>query len=211
MSASEMSPISLQESQLDQAAELLARVFQHDAMMIYFVANHMRLLDKPLRFYRANIRMGLMYGDVYTTPSMDGLAVWLRPGNTDFTLGQMLRSGLLTGTLSMGLKSMSRFMRSFSAVEGLTKRSISGPHWLLLFLGVDPPQQGKGLGGKLIAPILRRADKERTPCYLESTNERNLTFYKRHGFEIAGEQQIPGGGPMMWAMRREPGASPVED
>ena len=211
MSLSSVSPVLLTASQVEQAAELLARVFQHDPMMKYFVANDARLLDKPLRFYQATVRLGLLYGEVYTTHSLEGLAVWLSPGNTDVTLQQMLRSGMLLGTLSMGLKSLSRFITSYNTVDKLTTQSISRPHWLLMFLGVEPSQQGQGLGGELIKPILTRADSSRVPCYLESTNERNLTFYKRHGFEIVGQVQIHGGGPQVWAMLREPNVSATTD
>ena len=204
MSPSDMSPVPLKISQVEKGAELLAQVFQSDPMMEFLVADSSRMLNKPKRFYQANIRIGLLYGEVYATPTMDGIAVWLGPGNTDFTFGQMLRSGLLLSTLSMGLKSLARFMQSYKVVMELTSQSISRPHWLLLFLGVEPSQQGKGIGGTLIQPILNQADAEGVPCYLESSNERNLTFYKRHGFKIVGDVQIAEDGPRMWAMLREP-------
>jgi GNAT superfamily N-acetyltransferase len=204
MSQSDTTPMSLTMSQTEQGAALLARVFQHDPMMKYFIPDSTRMLDIPVRFYRANIHMGLLYGEVYTTRSMEGVAIWVSPGNTDFTFGQLLRSGLLTASLSMGLKTLGRFMRSASYFEKVKKQAISGPHWVLVFLGIEPSQQGKGLGGGLIQPILDRADAEGVPCYLDSTNERNLTFYKKHGFEVAARGQVPNGGPQIWAMLREP-------
>jgi hypothetical protein len=47
------------------------------------------------------------------------------------------------------------------------------------------------------------ADAEGMPAYLESSNERNLALYARHGFEVASEVAIPGG-PRIWPMWREP-------
>jgi len=205
MSQSDTAPVPLAMSQVEQGAAVLARAFQHDPMMKYFVSNPARMLDKPARFYRASICMGVLYGEVYATRSVEGVAVWVSPGNTDFTFGQLLRSGLLMATLSMGLKTLGRFMNSYSHFEQVKKQAISRPHWVLVFLGIEPSQQGQGLGGVLIQPILARADAEGAPCYLDSTNERNLTFYQRHGFKVAARGQVPNGGPQIWAMLREPG------
>ena len=205
MSQSDTSAVLLASSQAEQGAELLARVFQHDPMIQYLLAEKATMLDKAVRLYRAAIRMGLLYGEVYTTPAMDGVAIWVSPGKTDFSFGQMLRSGFLMAVLSMGLAPLGRFMGSANYVLTFEKQVITRPRWLLLFLGVEPSRQGKGLGGVLMEPVLARADAEGVPCYLESSNERNLTFYERYGFEVAAQGQIPKGGPPMWFMLREPG------
>ena len=46
-------------------------------------------------------------------------------------------------------------------------------------------------------------DADGMPVYLESSNERNLAWYGRHGFEVTGEVVILGG-PRIWPMWREP-------
>ena len=47
--------------------------------------------------------------------------------------------------------------------------------------------QGKGVGSKLIRFGIERAEKAGVPCYLESSNVKNIPFYKRHGFEVIEE------------------------
>ena len=51
---------------------------------------------------------------------------------------------------------------------------------------------------------LARCDAARLPAYLESSKERNVPFYERHGFRVTGELTIPGGGPTLWLMWRNP-------
>ena len=53
-------------------------------------------------------------------------------------------------------------------------------------------------------PVLERADRDRLPCYLETAKEINVSFYKKHGFEVVVEDDLPGGGPRFWTMKRDP-------
>jgi ribosomal protein S18 acetylase RimI-like enzyme len=77
------------------------------------------------------------------------------------------------------------------------------PHWYLNVASTLPSQQGLGLGAAVLAPVLQICDEEGVRAYLESTNPRNLTFYRRQGFVDAGEIELEGG-PRMTAMWREP-------
>jgi GNAT superfamily N-acetyltransferase len=71
-------------------------------------------------------------------------------------------------------------------------------------LGTDPRYQGKGIGSALLAPVLEQCDAEGLPAYLESTKERNVPFYARHGFEVTESFRV-GGGPTVWGMWRKAG------
>jgi GNAT superfamily N-acetyltransferase len=77
------------------------------------------------------------------------------------------------------------------------------PHWYLLALSCMADRQGQGLGGAALSARLARADEEGAAAYLESTNPRNMTLYRRHGFEQTGEIQLPGG-PSLFPMWRSP-------
>jgi GNAT superfamily N-acetyltransferase len=71
-------------------------------------------------------------------------------------------------------------------------------------LGVAPEHQGEGLGSRLLAPILEICDSDGIPAYLESSKHSNIAFYTRHGFRVSGELRMPGGGPLLYPMWREP-------
>jgi len=60
-----------------------------------------------------------------------------------------------------------------------------------------------------LAAVLGRVDREGMPAYLETSKERNIAFYARHGFAVTGEVSAPAGGPTLWLMWREP--RPPED
>ena len=72
-------------------------------------------------------------------------------------------------------------------------------------LGVEPSAQGKGLGGRLLEPVLQQADSEGLPAYLETDKERNLAFYARFRFGLV-DTLWPDGpdAPPEWTMWRDP-------
>jgi GNAT superfamily N-acetyltransferase len=78
------------------------------------------------------------------------------------------------------------------------------PHLYLGILGVAPGRQSKGHGAALLAPTLAACDRMGLLAHLESSNERNLPFYERHGFEVVDAYRCGGDGPPMTIMSRRP-------
>jgi ribosomal protein S18 acetylase RimI-like enzyme len=78
------------------------------------------------------------------------------------------------------------------------------PHWYLSQLGVEPAIQGQGYGRRILTPTLERIDREAKAVYLETLNPKAILFYENLGFKVREEVILPGGGPPMWAMLRDP-------
>ena len=80
-------------------------------------------------------------------------------------------------------------------------------HWYLNVIATLPDRQGQGLGAEALRPVLDRCDTDQIPAYLESSNPRNMTLYRRHGFEEGGRPPIElPDGPSLYPMWREPRA-----
>ena len=77
-------------------------------------------------------------------------------------------------------------------------------HWYLQYLGTEPNRQGHGLGSALLRPMLALCDRDRTGAYLESSSDRSRALYERHGFEVVETFPMPGGGPDIHRMWRDP-------
>ena len=87
----------------------------------------------------------------------------------------------------------------FAVMEQMASYHPREPHWYLPLIGVDPIQQGKGLGSALMRHALIRCDREKKLAYLESTNEKNVPLYERAGFELIGTIQA-GMSPPLYPM-----------
>jgi GNAT superfamily N-acetyltransferase len=78
------------------------------------------------------------------------------------------------------------------------------PHWYLNVLATRPSSQGHGLGAIALRSVLERADAAGEPAYLESSNPRNMTLYRRHGFDDFADPIDMPDGPSLYPMWREP-------
>jgi ribosomal protein S18 acetylase RimI-like enzyme len=114
-----------------------------------------------------------------------GTAVWEKPIPT---LVFVLRglAFLVWYLLTFGLTKWILFIKLAVFLEQKRFEHGSTAHHLQ-FLGTLPACQGKGIGSQLIKIGIKRADNLNLPCYLESSNPKNVPFYKRHGFVVAEE------------------------
>jgi ribosomal protein S18 acetylase RimI-like enzyme len=135
-----------------------------------------------------------------------GAAVWLAPGAWRPPLWRQVVA--LPG---VALRLGSRLPVASTTYGALLRVHPERPHWYLSGIGTDPPMQGTGVGSDLLRSRLGRCDADRLPAYLESSNERNVPFYERHGFKVVGELSIPGGGPTLWLMWRDPADGPDQE
>ena len=80
-------------------------------------------------------------------------------------------------------------LRAFSAVRP------TEPFAYLQFLAVSPPHQGRGLGREVIRPGVDAAAAAGFGVHLETTNPRNLSFYRSLGFQVTTELTLEVDGP----------------
>lgn len=122
--------------------------------------------------------------------ALAGAAIWLKPGDRAFDLPP-LRELMLTPLLFR-----------VAGIEGMRKATTLGrqltslhphvPHAHLVFLGVAPSMQGRGVGSAMLKHALAPLDRSGTYAYLEASTERNIALYQRHGFVVTGEFKLPG-------------------
>jgi len=190
--------------QIPQVAAVLARAFQDDPLQHYLfptAAERTRLLPA---LFRVVLHHGLRAGEVWTTAgAAAGAAVWEPLGWTEITHDQVEQEDPNELPSAIGTAAFERLTTFFAYLGALHGRDVPTRHWYLSTLGVDPAQQGLGLGGSLLQPILSRADTEGIPCYLETAQPKAVSFYRKHGFEVIVEDIEPKSGVRLWTFRRQ--------
>lgn len=116
------------------------------------------------------------HGSAFVLEDYSAAALWLPPGVSP--------DGDLVGEVMLSLATPEQMEPLGKLGEEIDAAHPSEPHWYLNTIGVDAARQGMGRGALIIKDMLRRCDEEQLPAYLESSNEQNISFYERHGFEI---------------------------
>jgi len=83
-------------------------------------------------------------------------------------------------------------MRLMKMLDAFRKHDPKQPHWHLLFLGVAPDFQGKGIGNKMMVFYCDIVDRDMIEAYHETATPENVPFYERFGFKVVGEETING-------------------
>jgi len=192
----------LRRDAIDTAAVTLERAFFADPMFAWIFPDPATRPAALRRLNRVPVEYGLRYGRVTASHDAKAVSVWVPPG-PGITIPRMIRSGLLGVPFRTGFGPFAKFMDANDTMDKIHKKRIPEPHWYLVVVGVDPALQKRGVGSALVKEGLAHADESGCPCYLETSEERNLAFYERLGFAVLETATLGAGGPPAWAMRRE--------
>jgi ribosomal protein S18 acetylase RimI-like enzyme len=180
----------------------LVRAFDDDPWFNFIAAQDDRRLERIEAWLRRGlVRRSFPFGETYTTTDFSGAALWIPPHSThDGPLDEIeVRLALLR------IAGWRRAGEVREAMRLIDAGHSDAPSMELRVIGVDPAMQGRGIGRALIQPMLDRCDLGRLTISLMCTKERNVAFYRRFGFDVTSEVQLPNG-PRLWHMRRAPGA-----
>jgi len=182
---------------------VLARAFFDDPVFAWLSPDASRRRAALPGFFAALARHHFLAGpgaEVATTNSSIGaVALWDPPGVAEQSARAqvaVLPSAVRAFRGRLGVaRALTEEMKAIHPEE---------PHWYLAMIGSDPQSRGGGFGHALMRSRLDRCDAECAPAYLESSNPDNIGYYQRFGFEVTGEIVMPGGGPSLWPMWRQP-------
>ena len=197
--------IPLCEADLPAVAAALSRAFYDDPLQVYTLPDPAERAALSPALFAAALRYGLVFGEVWTRAGAPaGAAVWLGPDSWDITPERAAAAGFdrLGGEIGEG--AAERFFSALAAAEPYHRSAVPAAHWYVMVIGIAPEAQGAGLGRALLQPIIDRADAAGLPCYLETANPKNVTFYERLAFERVAEIVEPRSGLRLWTFRHAP-------
>jgi len=195
---------SLRAARPDEAQELaglLARAFADDIVLDWFLRPWSRRSAAEQFFVRI-LADALPHGGVRVDANFSACAIWLPPHAQPVQGG--VWAGLRTALWMLRIASPLRFSRLEAVIRtSIEIHPMESCHYLS-FIATLPQARGQGLASALIAETLSQADAEAMPAFLETADAAKVGFYRRFGFELTGQAQLPLGGPALNLMWREP-------
>lgn len=189
--------------EIPHLAGVLARAFENDPFLRWLVVQDERRLARMQDVFDVALRhLSGELSETFTTPSLDGVALWKAPGDFKVPLPKQLQL-VPTFARTSGWRHIPAIVHLLHHMEQQHERLAPDPHYYLFALGVEPELQRQGLGRRLMAPIFSRCETEGVPAFLETALPENVPYYERHGFRLAHVIDRPGW-PKFWMMLRAP-------
>jgi len=185
------------EDDVPAVAACLTSAFQDDPLWGLWTfpdsASRPHRLYQLMRFWAL---AGIRHPWVRMTENAEAVALWLPPGEPEFTAQEEAAFGSLIDDL-FG----ERAHELHSLFDRFDEYHPEEPHYYLSLWATHRDHARRGLGTSLIHDNLANIDAEHMPAYLESTNPANLPRYEALGFNRTDEFG-PSGGPVITTMWR---------
>lgn len=185
---------------VEATAALLADAFHDDPLESYVLPDPADRRERSPAQFAALLRHGILSKSVVDVTD-GGAAIWQAP---DPVNAREANAELQRLPEILGRDAFLRFGNALDYLSHVHGASAPKRAWYLSVVGVAPDRHRRGIGRALIEPMLARADAERLPVLLDTSQPRNRAFYEALGFHIAVETVDPTSGLRLWTFQRDP-------
>ena len=188
----------------DEVVDMLVAAFVTDPAWDFITGGDRARVD-PL-FARALFDSRVHSGTVWTTDDCSAAALWeLREGASDVTAPIKSTIGEDAAAYAWATYRAAVGEQTWDRLEvyeaELELRAPARPYWYLGVLATHPRFHNQGLASALLAHTFAIADEAHLPCWLETEEPENITFYQNRGFTEQVEFALPDGTRVWWMGR----------
>ncbi|MBW4572930.1 MAG: GNAT family N-acetyltransferase [Tolypothrix carrinoi HA7290-LM1] len=170
------------QTQIQKTAQILTQGFIDDPSFALIFGENANKFQALNAFFELFVTDAMERGEIITAPEEQGACIWY-PAEVEIfneQFEQILTEIISTISDFCGWESGKRFEELIKKVGASEPEA---PHCEVFFIALKPEARGKGIGESLLKPVLNYADTKKFGCYLVSYNSRNISFYKRYGFQ----------------------------
>jgi ribosomal protein S18 acetylase RimI-like enzyme len=166
--------------------DLLTRAFDDNKSVNYVVKQDSKRVRRISGLMEYSFNVCNAFGEVWISDDNRACALILFPDKKHTSL-QTIIWDLQLAFLVIGIMRVPMVLKREARVKASHPKDEFAYLW---FVGVDPEQQGSGIGSSFMKEVLHSCENKKRPVYLETSMERNLSFYKKLGFDVFGSVQL---------------------
>lgn len=167
-------------SQKSVVVDILSRSFDDNKSVNYVVKQDSNRGERIRGLMDYSFKVCDAFGDVWMSDDNVACTLVLYPDKKKTSLNAISWDAKLALSV-IGLDRVGKVLGRESKIKSHHPKQ---PFSYLWFIGVPPESQGKGKGSQLLEEVIQRSDEQGRQVYLETSVDRNLPWYKAHGFEI---------------------------
>ena len=174
------------KNQKNVIIDILAESFDTNLSVNYIIKQDSKRAKRIRALMDYSFEICTAFGDVFISDDNKACALIVYPDKKKATL----KSTLLDIKLilkAVGLGNISKTVKREKLISSIQPKIQMAYLW---FIGVDPGEQGGGIGSKLLQEIIDYSNNNNRPIYLETSTIKNLPWYDKFGFEVYNEQDL---------------------
>jgi ribosomal protein S18 acetylase RimI-like enzyme len=160
--------------------DILSKAFEENKSVNFVVKQDASRKDRIRNLMEYSFNLCNRFGEVWISDNKEACALILHPDQKRFSLS----AALWDAKLALSVIGISRVKAVLDRESKVKKNHPTIPFSYLWFIGVDPQQQGRGIGSDALTKTIEICEEKKRPIYLETSVEKNLNWYQKFGFEI---------------------------
>jgi len=192
--------MTISESTKKRIIEILTKSFDDNKSTNWAVKNDKKRIARISRLMNYAIKLCEKQDGVLISENKNGAIIYDYPKKSKYTFNRLV----LDIQFIFNVIGLTRLFKVLKREEYIKNFHPKENYIYLWFLGVLPEKQGEGTGNELLKDLSLKADQENLPIVLETSNPKNLEFYKKFGFSIYHEWNSDFIGFSTWFMKRFP-------
>ncbi|MBI5541072.1 MAG: GNAT family N-acetyltransferase [Bacteroidia bacterium] len=162
---------------------ILTKVFDDNNSVNYVIKQDNKREQRIKKLMEYSFDICYLFGNVYLSEDRNACALTLFPDKQKTTLKTILLD-LKLAYSSIGLTRIKKVQDRNSKIKNSYPKE---PIFYLWFIGVNSTVQSKGIGSSLIKDLIKESEITKRPIYLETSMQKNIEFYNKHGFKVYKE------------------------
>lgn len=158
--------------------DILLRSFVDNKSVNYIIKQDIKREQRLKHLMEYSFDICNLFGDVFISDDRTACALIVEPDRKKVTV----KSILLDIKMALSVTGLSNIMKAISRESAIKKIHPDTPLYYLWFIGVEPSQQGNGIGSRLLNEIIKKGLSENRTICLETSTLKNIPWYEKHGF-----------------------------